>query len=270
MSTQAVMHLPENLYQIHIENERALSEAFDVARQACKDAIRGGKERQETALTKNCALLLGAKLETTLMRIIYDPTGFTPDQRRRIVSASTAADKWLRVITEAFAGRHGIPTRQVPQRLPFTAQAMFAEIERLIKEQFIPLIELRNSLAHGQWHRTLNSSGTRVDPRRMAQLARQNVWRLAIQDNILHHVSLLIYDLVVTRVAFERDFDKRWNDLHSAIKRLESSSSGQWTQMLRDRHDRRWTYLLRNARATGRIDPAAITGAPPGVRELFE
>lgn len=265
-----VIQLPENLYQIHLENEHALSEAFDVARQACKDAIRTGKKRQEIALTKNCALLLGAKLETTLLRIIYEPVGFTSDQRHRIVSAPTAADKWLRVITEAFAGRHDITARQVPQRLPFTAQARYGEIERLVKEQFIPLIELRNSLAHGQWHRTLNSSGTKVDPRRMAQLARQNVWRLAIQDNILHHVSLLIYDLVVTRIAFERDFDKRWSNLHSAIKRLESSSSDQWTQMLRDRHDRRWAYLIRNARAAGRIDTAKLRDAPPGLRELFE
>jgi hypothetical protein len=264
------MSLPASLYQIHLENERALGEAFDIARQSCKDAIRTGKKRQEIVLTKNCALLLGAKLETTLLRMVYEPAGFTSDQRQRIISAPTVADKWLRVITEAFAARHNITARQVPQRMPFTAQAMYAEIERLVKEQFIPLIELRNSLAHGQWHRTLNSSGTKVDPRRMAQLSRQNVWRLAIQDNILHHMSLLIFDLVITQTAFERDFDKRWDNLRSAIKRLESSSSEQWTQMLRDRYQRRWAYLIRNARTTGRVDLAEITGAPPEVRQLFE
>jgi hypothetical protein len=261
--------LPEDLYKVHLDNEHSLNEAFDVARQSCKSAIRAGKSRQETVLTKNCALILGAKLETTLLRIIYDPSGFTPDQRQRIVSAPTAADKWLRVIKEAFAARHDLGIRQVPQNLPFTAQARYAEIERLVKEQFIPLIELRNSLAHGQWHRTLNASGTKIDPRRMAQLARQNVWRLAIQDNILHHVSLLIHDLVVTRTAFERDFDKRWNDLHSAITRLESSSSERWAQQLRERHDRRWQYLIRNARRSGRIDFEALTEAPPEIRELF-
>lgn len=260
----------ENLYKIHLENERALSEAFDVARQTCKNAIRGGKLRQEELLTKNCALLLGAKLETTLLRIIHDPSGFTPDQRQRIDSAPTAADKWARVVKEAFASRHNIPMSQVPQRLPFTAQARYAEVDRLVKEQFIPLIELRNSLAHGQWHRTLNSSGTKVDPRRMAQLARQNVWRLAIQDNILHHVSLLIHDLVVTRNAFERDFDKRWNDLRSAIRRLDSSSAETWDQMLRDRHERRWAYLIRNARRSGRVPLSAIADAPPQIRELLE
>ena len=261
--------MPEDLYKIHLDNERALAEAFEVARQSCKGAIRAGKSRQEAVLTKNCALLLGAKLETTLLRIIYDPSGFTLDQRQRILSASKAADKWLRVIKEAFAERHSITLRQIPEGLPFTAQARYAEIERLVKEQFIPLIELRNSLAHGQWHRTLNSSGTKVDPRRMSQLARQNVWRLAIQDNILHHVSLLIHDLVVTRTAFERDFDKRWNDLHSAITRLESSSNERWSQQLRDRHQRRWAYLIRNARHSGRVDPESLADAPAEIRELF-
>lgn len=262
--------LPDDLYKIHLENERALAEAFDVARQACKNAIRAGKPRQEDVLTKNCALLLGAKLENTLLRIIYEPSGFDSERRRRIESAPTVADKWLRVVKEAFASRHDIPIGQVPHRLPFTAQARCAEMERLVKEQFIPLIELRNSLAHGQWHRTLNSSGTKVDPRRMAQLARQSVWRLAIQDNILHHVSLLIYDLVVTQTAFERDFDKRWNDLHSAITRLESSSGDRWVQKLRDRHDRRWGYLIRNARRGRRIDPAVTADAPLELREFLE
>jgi hypothetical protein len=264
------VRLSENLYKIHLENERALAEAFDVARNSCKDAIRTGKRREEGILTKNCALILGAKLETTLFRIIYDPSGFTPDQRRRIESTPTVADKWLRVVKEAFASRHEIPLSQVPRRLPFTGQAQYLEIERLIKEQFIPLIELRNSLAHGQWHRTLNSSGTKVDPRRMAQLSKLSVWRLAIQDNILHHVSLLIHDLVVTRLAFERDFDKRWNDLHSAVTRLESSSGETWAQKLRERHDRRWRYLLRHARTSGRIDPEVTAGAPTELREFFE
>lgn len=262
--------LPESLYKIHLENERALAEAFDVARQSCKNAIRAGKLREERILTKNCAFLLGAKLETTLLKIIHDPSGFALDQRHRIDSASTVADKWLRVVKEAFAGRHNVPISQVPRRLPFTAQARYIEIERLVKEQFVPLIELRNSLAHGQWNRTLNSSGTKIDPRRMAQLARLSVWRLAIQDNILHHVSLLIYDLVVTRIAFERDFDKRWNDLHSAITRLESSSGEEWAQKLRDRHERRWQYILSNARRSGPVDPETIAGAPQQIRELLE
>jgi hypothetical protein len=262
--------MPENMYKIHLENERALTEAFDIARQSCKNAIRTGKAREEAALTKNCALLLGAKLETTLFRILHEPSGFTPDQRQRIDSASTVADKWLRVVREAFASRHDIPVSQAPRRLPFTAQARYAEMNRLVREQFIPLIELRNSLAHGQWHRTLNSSGTRVEPRRMAQLGKLSVWRLEIQENILHHVSLLIHDLVVTRIAFERDFDKRWNDLHSAILRLESSSGEGWAQKLRDRYERRWQYLIRNAPTVERIDSEVIADAPPQMREFPE
>jgi len=259
----------DDLYKVHLENEHALAEAFDVACQSCKNAIRLGRERQKIALTKNCSLLLGAKLETTLLRIIHDPSGFNPDQRKRILSAKAASDKWLRVIKEAFAKRHGIRIAQVPRQLSFTAQARYGEMERLIKEQFNPLIELRNSLAHGQWHRTLNSDGTKIDSRRMAQLAKQNLWRLTIQDNILHHVTLLIYDLVVTREAFERDFDKRWKDLHSAVRRLETGSAERWEQMLRDRHERRWSYLISASRRSGPINPDAIRDAPDQLRDFL-
>jgi hypothetical protein len=261
--------LSVDLYHVHLDNERTLAEAFSIARQSCKAAIGSGDERQKSALTKNCALLLGAKLETTLLRIVHNPSGFGEDQRRRILSASTASDRWLRVVKEAFASRHDLAVSHVPNRLPFTAQARYRELERLVKEQFNPLIELRNSLAHGQWHRTLNSSGTRVDSRRMAQLAKQSLWRITIQDNILHHMALIIYDLVFTRQAFERDFDTRWNDLHSAIRRLESSSAEKWEQMLRDRHERRWAYILRNRKDLGLRAAEHLHEIPQELRESF-
>lgn len=261
--------MPVDLYDVHLDNERALAEAFNIARHFCKSAIRSGNDRQEIALTNNCALLLGAKLENTLLRIIYDPSGFNKDRRRRILSAPTVSDRWMRVVKEAFASRHGLPVSQIPRSLPFTAQARYTELERLVKEQFNPLIELRNSLAHGQWHRTLNSSGTKVDSRRMAQLAKQNLWRITIQNNILHHMALLIYDLVVTRNAFERDFDIHWNNLHSAIRRLESGSAQNWEQMLRERHKRRWGYILRNRRKLGLLGTDYLREVPQELRETL-
>jgi hypothetical protein len=234
--------LSASLYQMHYGNERELTDAFEIASLACKDAIRTANEYSEKLLTKNCALLLAAKLETTLMRIIYEPSGFHPDRRGRILAASTAEERWLAVIKEDFAKRHGIPVRYVPERLPFTARARYDGIEQLVQDQFSPLIELRNSLAHGQWYRTFDSTGTKINQNRMAQMARQSLWRLTIQSNLLQHVSALIYDLVVTRYAFERDFDKHWGNLRSAAKRLEVGSSEKWVQMLRDRHKRRWQY----------------------------
>jgi hypothetical protein len=56
--------MPEDMYRIYLENEHALIEAFDIARQSCENAIRAGKRREEDLLTKNCALLLGAKWVT--------------------------------------------------------------------------------------------------------------------------------------------------------------------------------------------------------------
>jgi hypothetical protein len=248
-SEEKSQQLDITLYQVHLHNERELTDAFEIACFACKDAIRTADERRERILTKNCALLLGAKLETTLMRIIYAPIGFRDSQRQRLLSTSTASDRWLRVVREAFAKRHNLTVGQVPRQLPFTARARFDEMERLIREQFIPLIELRNSLAHGQWYRTLNSSGLKVDSRRMEQLATQNLWRLTIQNNLLQHMADLIYDLVVTRYAFERDFDKRWGDLRSATMRLESGSGEKWAQMLRERYQRRWQYIKQQSTA---------------------
>lgn len=227
---------PHDHFIVHLENTRALDVAFELTARHCREAIARQDVPAVSALTKTCVLLFGARMENRLFRLLYEPTGFDGGQRARVLKASSIEDRWKLVIREAFAARRGIRPSQVPARLGFTDKARYDELIKIVREQLGPLITLRNTLAHGHWHRALNHERTTVDPERMRLLNTTRLWHLKIKANLLEHLVWLLHDLVLTRHAFERDFDKRWNDLQSAYSRLQLDRYRDWESQLQRKY----------------------------------
>lgn len=170
------------------------------------------------------------------MRLVYQPGGFDDAQRARILGKATVEDRWRCVLTEAFAQRNNLQPSSVPSQLGFTAKAHFSELDRLVTEHIAPLITLRNVLAHGQWSRALTSDGLKVSTERTKMLYTTRLWHLRLLRNLTRHLIMLVFDSVVTKTAFERDFDKHWADLNSAYIRLQRGNYQQWEAMLRSRY----------------------------------
>jgi hypothetical protein len=227
------------LFEIHLENTRALDRAFDISRRACREAIGREDEDAVEALTKTCAFLFGARMENRLFRLLYEPCAFTSAQRGRILSKPSIEESWIAVVNESFAARRQLRPGQVPAQLPFTDKARHDELARLVREDLAPIITLRNILGHGQWHRALTSDRSKVDQGRMKLLKTTRLWHLTIKANLLEHLVWMLHDLAVTTVAFERDFDKRWTDLQAAKRRLELDNFEEWEDMLIRKHRNR-------------------------------
>lgn len=225
-----------NLFDIHLENTRALDRAFDITAKECREAIGRGDAGAVEALTKTCIFLFGARMENRLFRLLYEPTAFTDDQRSRILDGRSIEDAWVASIGEAFAARRQLRPSLVPERLNFTDRSRHDELVRLVRVELAPIITLRNVLGHGQWHRALTADRSRVDPDRMRLLRSTRLWHLTLKANLLEHLVWLLHDLALTYVAFERDFDKRWTDLQAARHRLDLDRYRQWEQMLVRRH----------------------------------
>lgn len=229
---------PEQLFRIHLENTRALDDAFKITSRLCKDAIRRQSPHEVEALTRSCGFLLGAKLENRLYRLIYEESLFSSEHRSRIMKELSIQDQWLRVIREAFAARRGIAPEKVPDHLGFSDRAKYDELVRLVNDELAPFITLRNVLAHGQWHRALDPDRAGVSTERMRLLKIHSLWRLTIKTNMLNHLVYLIHDLVVTKSAFDRDFDRHWRDLQDAWRRLTSDRTDAWNNQLIARYQR--------------------------------
>jgi len=228
-----------DLFEVHLENTRALDRAFDVVARQCREAIGRQDHLAVDALTKTCGFLLGARMENRLFRLLFERDGFTDAQRSRILTGRSIEDAWVATISEAFAARRDLRPAAVPDRLTFTDKARHNELVQLVREELAPIVTLRNILGHGQWHRALTSDRSAIDPLRMKLMKTTRLWHLTIKANLLEHLVWLLHDLVVTQFAFERDFDKRWTDLMAAKRRLELDRYAAWEATLIRRYDNR-------------------------------
>lgn len=227
------------MYEVHLQNTRALESAFDAVARDCRSAIARQDDARAIALTNTCIFLFGARMENRLFRLLYEPNAFTDIQRSRILAAGSIESMWTTVITEAFAARRNIRPSEVKSRLAFTDRARHDELVRLVKDELAPIITLRNVLGHGQWHYALDSGRSGIDQDRMKLLKRTRLWHLTIKANLLEHLVWLLHDLAVTNNAFERDFDKRWTDLASAKRRLDLDGYKQWERQLAASYQKR-------------------------------
>ncbi|MEU7512183.1 hypothetical protein AB0B13_09290 [Streptomyces sp. NPDC042898] len=242
-------------HNAHVRNLEALETAFEVVSRSCKDSIRRGENHEILALTRTCALLLGATLEDRLMTIVSSPY-FPQDSEQRVMKERTVLDMWHRVLTEAFAVRYKVPHSKIPSLLPFTSAAHFAGMKSVLDNWVEPLINVRNSLAHGQWIVAFNEEREKANQRRTQQLNTQTLWHLRLQRSMLIHLERLIFDLIATQYAFERDFDKHWKNLRAAEVRISMNKSKEWELLLRRRHQRGKRHIGRNYRRlieTGQI-----------------
>ncbi|TDU78201.1 hypothetical protein EDD91_4978 [Streptomyces sp. KS 21] len=234
-------------HSAHVRNMEALETSFEVASRSCKESIRQGEKHEVEALTRTCALLLGATLEDRLMTIISSPY-FPEASEQRVMRQRTVLDMWNQVLVEAFAIRYKIPRTKVPSGLPYTSAAHFAGMKSVLDVWMEPLINTRNSLAHGQWIVAFNEQRDKVNNDRTKRLNALTLWHLRLQRNMLKHLERLIFDLTATQYAFERDFDRHWANLKAAQTRIAMDKAADWELLLQRRHQRGKRHIRRNYR----------------------
>ncbi|GGX16514.1 hypothetical protein [Streptomyces chartreusis] len=180
---------------------------------------------------------------------------FPENAEKRVMDEKSIAERWQRAVDEAFSVRYNVPSRNIPNRLDFTAQAYYRGISEVLSDWITPLFSLRNSLAHGQWVVAFNETRSAANNDKTKKLKDLSLWRLRLLKNMLGHLERLLYDLTVTRYAFERDFDKHWTGLDAARRRIENGKSADWEKLLRTRHRRgKWhreMNIAREARERG-------------------
>ena len=74
-----------------------------------------------------------------------------------------------------------------------------------------------------------------------------SLWHLQIKKNMIDHLVAVVHDLVITQIAFERDFDRNWMRLEHAKARLRQGRPNRWRANLVRSHQ-----FARQARLSGR------------------
>jgi hypothetical protein len=190
------------------------------------------------ALLKTTMLLLGAWAEDRLRKMLFEPNGFTSDEREQITGAGSQIEMWKFALERGFRKRYQLPFANLAQALPFTPRSRYTAILNIIENDLRPIIEVRNKLAHGQWVRPLNSENDDVSPLHTQQINGENAHSVKCKHRILEYLSQIIQDLAAGGVAFERDFDGHYLKLENARREISSRSYPKWLTAMRAKHHR--------------------------------
>ncbi|MEU4313930.1 hypothetical protein [Nocardia sp. NPDC024068] len=230
--------IASNRWLRYQENRDLVDQAFSYVTRIGKEAIRQNDKVAVGTLESLATLLLAAYVESRLNETIWYYSGFDDSQRQTLADL-TIEERWYKVIDLGFARLRNLTVRQVPNNLNFTDKARREELVRVVSDYISPLITARNSIAHGQWKYAFNPDGSAINGERTAIISRYTIWRVTLEKNLLDHFTWIVHDLVVTGHTYERDFDKRIDDLHSAVNRLKKGDRNKWEEGLRARYRRR-------------------------------
>lgn len=227
-----------DLYKAHVRNLRAVEKGIAQIERDLNRAI----SEENTSLTdtlKNLYLLLaGAWAECRLKKLIYEDQGFNNSDRSLIKSERTQSDRWKKALELGYRKRYKIPKAALSETtLPATAWFRLSAIRQLLAEELEPLIELRNTLAHGQWERPLNSEETEISGPLIARINQENALSIKFKMTLIGSMSSLIHDLV-SATSFERDFDDHYKLAVMARTNLQRRSYQDWKEAMIDKRRR--------------------------------
>ena len=230
---------PAKLYEFHVANLRSLSEATDVLARAGRAALAAGREHELPPFTRTLALLLGVESEARLSKLLYEPAGFRDNERQTIRDQSTQLERWQSAIETAFRKHYGVPRAPLTDKVvSHTAYHRYSTLQSVLEQDLAPIINVRNKLAHGQWVYPLNNEGNDVASELYVALKNETLLSLEIRRHLVTRMTSAVQDLVVSRPAFERDFDKHYTAFAHASTRLRSVDYSRWRDLLRQKSER--------------------------------
>lgn len=187
-------------------------------------------------------LLLAAQYEARLAWLIWHPDSRLTSEQRTVVLRGGVAARWKSLLGLALSDRLArrdppviVDPEDVPRGLPRQDRERYTDLIRVAREHLDPLIDTRNSLAHGEWRIALARSTDGINESRTNQIEKISLFRVTIAANLLEHYWKCYFDALVTYQAFERDFPVHHRRMMHAATRLENADEDRWLANLRKR-----------------------------------
>ena len=198
----------------------------------------------EVASTQRLAVfLLAAQYETRLHWLLNHPNSrLSASDIQYVRSSGGLSAKWNALLKASLAlrknSREGTAYRpeDVPAVLDADERRKYWQMRRITTDHLAVLIDVRNSLAHGEWAIALTRNADGINAGRTKDLSSISLYRVVILTNLLEHLWRAHFDAQVTRIAFERDFDKHANGMINAARRLERGDEQRWLSIMRHRY----------------------------------
>ncbi|WP_019567307.1 hypothetical protein [Agrobacterium sp. 10MFCol1.1] len=216
------------LYKAHVQNLRAVDTAISQIDRDLNRAIAEENAALAETHKRIYLFLAGAWAECRLKKLIYEDGGFSSTDRAIIGGERTQFERWKKALEIGYRKRYNVRRAVLSgSTLPGTPWFRYEAIQKLILDDLAPLIGLRNTLAHGQWERPLNSDETDISGTLIAQMRQENALSIKFKLQLIESMSDLIHDLVAA-TSFERDFDYNYRLITTARTNLLRRDYSKW------------------------------------------
>jgi hypothetical protein len=208
-----------------------------------KRQVAENRLAEVTVTQRLAALLLAAQYETRLHWLLSHPDSrLSPGDIASVRGAGGLAQKWNALLRTSLAMRtnSSIGSCYGPQDIPTVldpaTRRIYRQMNHITTAHLDTLIDMRNSLAHGEWSTALTRNGDGINTARTTHLRSITLYRIVILTNLLEHLWKAHYDAQVTHAAFERDFNSHAIGMVNAAHRLERGDEAKWLADMRRRY----------------------------------
>ena len=215
-------------YSRFSENLRSTRRARNALDSLHKAAIRRNSAPEIETLAEVQYLYLGIEAEALLRKILFDPTGFSLEERLQLLNERSQINRWLAVVSAAFSKHYlGTLINQLDiKQLEPDLRNRYQSIRDMLDLQLRPIIEDRNKLAHAQAIWQLKS-GSESDFKSMqSKISFGDHWNLTYLQKSLSLIGEIVLILVVSKPTFERDFASLIHKFAAAKQNVEDNSNG--------------------------------------------
>ena len=233
----------EKRYDFHAANLRATGHALEQIERLGKDALRRADEAATLTATRLYALLLAASLEVRLLKLLYEARVSETD-RSKILAKGSQRDRWAEALDSGFRRVYGIaPPRALDTSLDETPRHRRSVLIDVLDADLRPLIELSNTLAHGQWQYAFTHEMDALSADSMKTLNTENLRGLQHKREIAKALANSVQDLLISASTFDRDFDSHFKEIERRRHQLTRDNFEGYVAFLRRRHARRHRYI---------------------------
>jgi hypothetical protein len=216
-----------------------IEKAITIVQRTLRDYIRRDEEMNITVYTKVLSHLINSWAEVRVLKLVYETGAFTDPEKGELIDSDTVEKRWEMALTTAFCKAYKVSAEKINSvDTPVTPRTRYRVLLELIKEDLLESSQLRNRIAHGQWQYAFNNDLRAINPDLTRKLREENIVNLQLKFKMFKSLAQIIHDLAVSRLTFERDFDKNFRKVEGQRTNFHNRRYEDYKSMLMSRRQK--------------------------------
>lgn len=228
----------KSFYEAHCENLRMINQAIRTVQRTLRDYISKEEDKNVDVYTKILSHLINTWAEVRILKLIYENSTFSDDEKQQIINANGLNERWKMALTIAFCKAYIIPNHSKIDLASYTPRMRYKILIKLIDSDLLRSSQLRNRLSHGQWKYAFNNDLSDINATLTRELRKENIVTLQSKLKLFKSLSQIIHDLAVSKPTFERDFDKNFKVVEEQKRNYHNRSYNKYGKNMIEKRKR--------------------------------